>query len=69
MPETTGRVLADTVTAAGPEMKVLHISGYMGAARVVHGELEPEWPLLEKPFTRDVLAKRIRQLLDLPQKT
>jgi len=66
MPETTGRVLADTVTAARPEMKVLYISGYMGAARVEHGELEPRWPLLEKPFTRDVLAKRIRQLLDSP---
>jgi CheY-like chemotaxis protein len=66
MPETTGRVLAKTVTAARPEMKVLYISGYMGPACVENGELEPGGPLLEKPFTRDVLAKRIRALIDSP---
>jgi two-component system cell cycle sensor histidine kinase/response regulator CckA len=66
MPETTGRILAETVTAARPEIKVLYISGYTGAACVEHGELGPVWPLLEKPFIRDVLAKRIRNLLDLP---
>ena len=64
MPETTGRVLAETVTAARPEMKVLYISGYIGPACFEHGELEPGWPLLEKPFTRDALAKRIRALID-----
>ena len=52
MPETTGRVLAKTVKAARPEMKVLYISGYMGPACVENGELEPGGPLLEKPFKR-----------------
>ena len=66
MPETTGRVLAETVIAERPEMKVLYISGYMGPACFEHGELELGWPLLEKPFTRDLLAKRIRALIDSP---
>jgi len=66
MPETTGRVLAEKVTAARPQIKVLYISGYTGAACAEHGELGSGWPLLEKPFTRDILAKRIRDLLDLP---
>jgi two-component system cell cycle sensor histidine kinase/response regulator CckA len=66
MPEANGRVLAKTITAARPEIKVLYTSGYTGDACVEQGELEPGWPLLEKPFTRDVLAKRIRELLDSP---
>jgi two-component system cell cycle sensor histidine kinase/response regulator CckA len=66
MPEVNGRVLAKTLTAVRPEMKVLYISGYTDNACVEQGELEAGCSLLEKPFTRDALAKRVRELLDAP---
>jgi len=66
MPETNGRALAKTLTAVRPEMKVLYTSGYEYDACVERCELEEGYPLLEKPFTRGALAKRIRELLDPP---
>jgi hypothetical protein len=44
---------------------VLYISGY--DASVEQGELEAGCCLLGKPFTRDALAKRVRELLDSPR--
>jgi CheY-like chemotaxis protein len=67
MPDMNGRVLAETLTAVRPEMKVLYTSGYTGDVCVEKGELEPGCPLLDKPFTRTALAKRIRALLDSPE--
>ena len=67
MPDINGRVLAEKLTTARPEMKVLYTSGYTGDVCVEQGELEPGCPLLDKPFTRDALAKRIRALLDSPR--
>ena len=64
MPEANGRALAEKLTAVRPEMKVLYTSGYEDDACVEQGELEAGCPLLEKPFTRGTLAKRIRELLD-----
>jgi CheY-like chemotaxis protein len=66
MPEVNGRVLAKTLTAVRPEMKVLYMSGYTDNACVEQGELEAGCSLLEKPFTRAALAKRVRELLDAP---
>jgi len=64
MPETSGSALAATLTAARPEMKVLYISGYAGDMCIEQGDLEAGFPLLDKPFTRSALAKRVRELLD-----
>jgi PAS domain S-box-containing protein len=66
MPEVNGRVLARTLTAIRPDMKVLYTSGYSNHASVERVELEAGCPLLEKPFTRNGLAKRVRDLLDSP---
>jgi two-component system, cell cycle sensor histidine kinase and response regulator CckA len=63
MPGLNGRVLAETLRTVRQDMKVLYISGYTDDASV-EGELEAGCPLLDKPFTRDTLAKRIRELLD-----
>ena len=63
MPGGNGRDLARQLTASRPGMKVLYISGYPehGAAR--GSVLEPGAPFLAKPFTREVLLQRIRDLL------
>lgn len=64
MPEINGHALAQTLMVARPGMKVLFTSGYTGDVCIERGELEREGSFLEKPFTRDALAKGIRELLD-----
>jgi signal transduction histidine kinase/DNA-binding response OmpR family regulator len=66
MPECNGIVLARQLSALRPEMKVLYTSGYSTHASIEQGEREAGSPLLEKPFTRDGLAKGVRELLDSP---
>jgi two-component system, cell cycle sensor histidine kinase and response regulator CckA len=64
MPQLNGPALAKIIKAVRPEMKVLYTSGYTDDAIIGECEREAGCPLLEKPFTRDILAKRVRELLD-----
>ena len=66
MPEVNGPALAKTLRALRPAMKVLFTSGYTDNSIVGQCELEAGCRLLEKPFTRDGLAKRVRELIDSP---
>jgi len=47
-----------------PHMPVLFTSGYTENSIVHGGRLDPGVELLSKPYTREALARRIRQLLD-----
>jgi CheY-like chemotaxis protein len=64
MPEVNGHVLARTLTVQRPGMKVLYTSGYTDDAIAEQCGLEVGRPLLDKPFKRNVLAKRVREILD-----
>jgi thiamine pyrophosphate-dependent acetolactate synthase large subunit-like protein len=64
MPEMSGRELAERARTVAPDMKVLFISGYTDEAIVQHGVLRPGIPFLQKPFTHEALAQKIRSLLD-----
>jgi CheY-like chemotaxis protein len=66
MPEVSGRALAETLAPVRPETKVLYMSGYTHDTSIEQGGLKAGCALLEKPFTRDGLAKRVRELLDSP---
>jgi len=66
MPEVNGPALAKTLRALRPAMRVLFTSGYTDNSIVGQCELEAGCRLLEKPFTRNGLAKRVRELLDSP---
>jgi len=66
MPEMNGRVLAETLLAVRSELKILYTSGYTNDACVEQGELRVGCSFLEKPFSRDSMAKRVRELLDSP---
>ncbi len=67
MPQMSGRELADRLATAHPEMRVLYMSGYTDDAIVQHGVLEAGTAFLEKPFTPQVLARKVRGVLDKGQ--
>jgi CheY-like chemotaxis protein len=66
MPEMSGRQLADRLRDGRPELKVLFVSGYTDDAIIRHGILEPGIAFLQKPFTPEALARKVRAVLDEP---
>ncbi len=64
MPETGGRALAAALTRDRPGMRVLYMSGYSDEAVVLHGVLEAGTAFLQKPFTPEGLARKVRETLD-----
>jgi two-component system cell cycle sensor histidine kinase/response regulator CckA len=63
MPEMGGCELAEQLGPRYPAMKVLYISGYTNGALAHHGLLAPDTAYLQKPFTPDALAQKVREVL------
>jgi CheY-like chemotaxis protein len=64
MPGMNGRVLAEQLLPRQPGMRVLYMSGYTDSFIAGHGVLEPGTHLLHKPFTDEVLIRKVRDVLD-----
>jgi two-component system cell cycle sensor histidine kinase/response regulator CckA len=68
MPEMGGKQLAGQLASLRPATKVLYMSGYSDDGIVQSGILATEMVFLEKPFTRDILLRKVRRILDeVPQ--
>jgi len=67
MPEMNGRDLAEKVTAIFPEIKLLFMSGYAANVITHQGVLDDGVAFMQKPFSTNELAKKIRDVLDDPQ--
>jgi CheY-like chemotaxis protein len=66
MPLMSGRELVQSLEILHPGIKVLYMSGYTDDAIVRHGLLDQEIVFLQKPFTPDVLLRKVRKVLDAP---
>lgn len=63
MPQLGGRELAEKLATTRPGMRVLFMSGYTDDVIVHHGVLDGSSAFLEKPFTPDTLALKVREVL------
>jgi PAS domain S-box-containing protein len=67
MPGLSGKQLADILAAERPGLRMLFMSGYTDDALSPHGVLAPGVHYLQKPFSPEVLAQKVREVLDLPR--
>jgi PAS domain S-box-containing protein len=65
MPELGGRELAEQLTRLRPRTKVLFTSGYLDTA-VDDKFADQQALILQKPFALNILASKIREVLDQP---
>ena len=64
MPQMSGGDLAHALREKKPGLKVLFMSGYTDDMLAGHGVLARETQLIQKPFTADMLGKKLRDVLD-----
>jgi CheY-like chemotaxis protein len=64
MPRLSGTALADKIKQHYPQIKIVFMSGYADESLANRERLEAGTAFIQKPFTLDVLALKIRQVLD-----
>jgi len=67
MPRMNGKVLSERLLELRPSIRVLYTSGYTADVIVHHGVLDEGVEFLSKPYSLELLARRVREVLDKPQ--
>ncbi len=68
MPRMDGMELAERLLSMRPEMKVIFMSGYADHAILRHGILKEGMEYIQKPFTVEGLARKVREVLEKEKK-
>jgi CheY-like chemotaxis protein len=63
MPVMSGRELAERIRARCPNASILYMSGYPDQTVMSHGMIETGMAYIQKPFTPEALARKVRQVL------
>jgi CheY-like chemotaxis protein len=66
LPRMNGRDVTTQLVRICPSLRVLHMSGYPGDLVDRPGELGPRVAFLPKPFTAEMLARKVCEVLELP---
>ena len=66
MPQMNGRELARRLANVHPHIKVLYISGYTDNAAWYQDGLDSGAAFLQKPFSPEALAHKVREVLGDP---
>jgi len=64
MPKMSGRELTERIRPLRPDLRILYMSGYIDDAILRQDVLEDGVPFLQKPFTSEGLARKVREVLD-----
>jgi PAS domain S-box-containing protein len=64
MPEMSGKAVASELEIARPGIRTLYVSGYTNQVIVQYGVLDINTAFLPKPFTNEMLARKVREVLD-----
>jgi CheY-like chemotaxis protein/two-component sensor histidine kinase len=64
MPVCSGREAYERMRAIKPDSKVLFVTGYSTATTHTDFIHKEELPILQKPFTKESLARKVREALD-----
>ena len=64
MPNMNGPEMVELLVPIMPQSKVLYMSGYTDNAVLTTEVLEPGMNFLQKPFSLDSLAEKVRSVLD-----
>ena len=62
--QKNGKELYSKIAPYYPALKVLYMSGYTENAIIHHGRLDEGVELLQKPFRKTDLARKVREALD-----
>jgi two-component system cell cycle sensor histidine kinase/response regulator CckA len=66
MPRMGGPELVAAISRRRPAVRALFMSGYTDHAVVRDGLMEADVAFIQKPYTPDVLTRKIRDILDEP---
>jgi hypothetical protein len=66
MPGMSGRELAERLLALHPTLRIIYMSGYVNGGMIAGQDARGCGVFLQKPFTREVLAQAVREVIERP---